>query len=86
MHDIRLKRLDFSEHPIFVPAQQGVAIEIMVQRKRGEASFQFQGGESLLADRFSPRTAMNAKKRVLSSLSKRSKLAAECGYTVGFAE
>jgi hypothetical protein len=61
VYQIRLKRAELSDHPVPISAKQGIAVEVVIQWKFSDTSFQFQRGDGFLpADaRFAP--AVDAK-------------------------
>src|SRR5579864_4552437 len=86
VHQIGLKGAELSEHPVLIPAEQGVAIEFVVQRECSRTSLQLQRGERLLAGNLRASATVGAKKWQLLALGKCSEFPAQRGYTVSFME
>ena len=86
MHQIRAKRSELIGHPAFMPAQQRITIEIVVHRKRRQASFKLQRGDGFLLDGPRHFTAVNATEGKLLALRKCGELPAERGHPVRLVE
>src|ERR1700730_12487737 len=86
MHQIRVKGAKLSNYPVPVSAKQGVAIEVVVQRKRSQTSPQLQRGAGALAGHLRSGATVDAKEWKLCALSKCGKFPPNGGDPVSFME
>ena len=86
MHQIRVKGAKLSNYPVPISAKQGVAIEVVVQRKRSQTSLQLQRSEGPLAGNLRSSATVDAKEWKLFALSKCGKLPAKRSYPISFME
>lgn len=86
MDHIGPKRLNLSEHPISISVEKRIAIEVMVEGKRSESTFQFQCSKRHFLTYVGSRTRVYAKERGLPPLGKRRQLTAQRAHTVRFTE
>src|SRR5689334_7907700 len=86
VHQIGMKGTELSDHPVPIPAEQGIAIQIMVQPERRQTSLQLERGEGLLTGNPRLGATVNAKERKLLPPCKCGELPAQRGNAVGFME
>ena len=86
VYQVRLEGAQLRGHPILVAAEQGVARQVVIQRKRRQTSLEFQRGKRLRLGNARLRAAVNTEKRKLPALGERKELPAERTDAIRFGE
>ena len=86
VYQVRLERAHLRGHPILVAAEQGVARQVVIQRKCRQTSLGFQRGKRLRLDNARLRAAVNAEERKLPASGVRNELPAERTDAIRFRE
>ena len=86
VYQVRLEGAQLRGHPILVAAEQGVARQVVIQRKCRQTSLEFQRGKGLRLGHARLRAAANAEERKLPASGERNELPAERTYAIRFRE
>jgi hypothetical protein len=75
-----------SRHQVLKPAEQGVAVQIVIQRERRQASLQLKCCDVFLSDHPGLCSAVNTKEGEVLALGKRGEFPADSRYSVRLME
>jgi hypothetical protein len=84
--EVRFKAAHLLGHPLLVPAQKGIAGEIVIQRKRRRTAFHFYRREGLPAVGRCSGAAAHTKKREFATACECGELPAERRNAIGLSE
>jgi hypothetical protein len=76
VNEIGLEFFELADYPLPVPAEQGIALQVLIEREGGPASLQFQCCHGTLATGSSLRAGMDAAEGQLPLEGETSELAA----------